>query len=108
MGKEEEEETKKKKKGTQPSREKKTMKYKTKKDILGHPPVGGTFAQLIRVGVNDLYECPAHLTDAQAAALPLAGLTAYRALITVGGMKPGDSVLVSGWGEEKRNKRIEK
>ena len=41
---------------------------------------------------------PEHLTDVQAATLPCAGLTAWSALVTLGGIRPGDTVLVQGSG----------
>jgi NADPH:quinone reductase-like Zn-dependent oxidoreductase len=65
--------------------------------ILGLPK-DGTLAQYVVVPVSHLYHAPAHLTDAQAAALPLAGLTGYRALFTKGQLQPGDTVLITGIG----------
>jgi NADPH:quinone reductase-like Zn-dependent oxidoreductase len=41
---------------------------------------------------------PEHLSDVQAATLPCAGLTAWSALVTLGGIRPGDTVLVQGSG----------
>lgn len=58
----------------------------------------GTFAQYIAVGASKLADKPPHLTWEQAAALPLAGMTAYRALFTKGQVKSGDTVLVTGIG----------
>lgn len=65
--------------------------------ILGNPS-DGTFAEYIVVPVDRLHEKPAHLTVEQAAALPLAGLTAYRATCKHGAVKKGDKVLVTGIG----------
>ncbi len=65
--------------------------------ILGMP-VDGTFAEYICVKADRLAEKPAHLTIAQAAALPLGGLTAFRALFTNGGLQKGEKVLVNGVG----------
>ena len=65
--------------------------------ILGLPH-DGTFAEEVLVPVGSLVEKPAFLSDAQAAALPLAGLTAYRALFARAGLKPGERVLVTGAG----------
>ena len=45
-----------------------------------------------------LCHTPAHLTDAEAAALPCAGLTAWSAVFDQGGVKPGDLVLTQGSG----------
>lgn len=65
--------------------------------ILGNPG-HGTFAEQIAVTPDRLADMPEHLTYEQAAALPLAGLTAYRALISRAQAKPGEKVLISGIG----------
>jgi zinc-binding alcohol dehydrogenase/oxidoreductase len=65
--------------------------------ILGLP-TDGTFAEYITVPKENIVAKPAHLTFEQAAALPLAGLTAYRALFTRCQAKAGDKVLISGIG----------
>ena len=65
--------------------------------ILGLPD-DGTFAEYVKVKAKCLFSKPTHLSFAQAAALPLAGLTAYRALFTKGKAKKGDKVLISGVG----------
>jgi len=65
--------------------------------ILGLPDEG-TFAEYVKVKADYLFEKPAYLTWEQAAAFPLAGLTAYRALVTKGRAKKGDTVLISGVG----------
>jgi len=66
--------------------------------ILGAKPLPGTLAQFIVVPVEQLAEIPAHLDFHQAAAIPLAGLTAYRAVFTKGEVKKGSRVLVTGIG----------
>ncbi|HWE60994.1 MAG TPA: zinc-binding dehydrogenase, partial [Chloroflexota bacterium] len=66
--------------------------------MLGLPPDGGTYAQLLRVPVANVHPRPGALSWEEAAALPLAGLTAYRALITRGNLHAGDTVLVPGIG----------
>ncbi|KAI9498518.1 hypothetical protein BDB00DRAFT_725738, partial [Zychaea mexicana] len=66
--------------------------------ILGLLPAIGTFANEITVEEADLAPCPEHLSTAEAAALPLAGLTAYRALFDKGCAKTGDNVLITGIG----------
>ncbi len=58
----------------------------------------GTFADQIFVRKNKLYRKPDHLSSEQAACLPLAGLTAYRALFTRCQAKKGQKVLISGIG----------
>ena len=65
--------------------------------ILGLPE-DGTFAEYVKVRAEYLHSKPSHLSWEQAAALPLAGLTAYRALFTKGKAKKGDKVLISGAG----------
>lgn len=65
--------------------------------VLGMPDPG-TLVEYRAVHGSDLTEAPQHLTDSEAAALPLAGLTAYRALFIRGGMQAGQKVLITGIG----------
>lgn len=65
--------------------------------ILGMPSQG-TLAEYIVVNVNRLHEKPAYLRNEQAAALPLAGLTAYNALFNKAKVERGMNVLISGVG----------
>lgn len=65
--------------------------------ILGLPR-DGTLAEKIAVPVSQLSAKPAHLSWEEAAALPLGGLTAYRALFTRAQLKPTDRVLLTGIG----------
>lgn len=65
--------------------------------ILGLP-TDGTFAEYTKVPKSNIFSKPKHLSFEQAAALPLAGLTAYRALFTQGQALKGDKVLISGIG----------
>lgn len=65
--------------------------------ILGLPD-DGTFAEYVKTKAEYLYDKPAHLTFEQAAAVPLAGLTTYRALFTKGRLKKSDKVLIVGAG----------
>ena len=65
--------------------------------ILGLPD-SGTFAEQIAIPAANLAPKPAHLSWEQAAALPLAGLTAWRALFTRAQLKSGERVLVTGVG----------
>ncbi len=66
-------------------------------NILGLP-LDGTFAEYVKVPESQIYPKPAHLSVTEAAALPLAGLTAYRALFTKCTPQPGEKVLISGVG----------
>jgi hypothetical protein len=63
--------------------------------ILGLPH-DGTLADRVAVGPRSSRPKPAHLSWEEAAALPLAGLTAWRSLITRAQMGTGDRVLVTG------------
>jgi NADPH:quinone reductase-like Zn-dependent oxidoreductase len=65
--------------------------------ILGIPD-DGTFAQFIKVPADHVFPKPSHLSHQEAAALPLAALTAYRALVTRGSIAEGQTVLVPGVG----------
>lgn len=65
--------------------------------ILGTPH-DGTFAQCVKVAARLVHQKPAHMTTAQGAALPLAGLTAYRAIMKRAAAKSGEKVLVTGVG----------
>ncbi|HEY4989434.1 MAG TPA: alcohol dehydrogenase catalytic domain-containing protein, partial [Opitutaceae bacterium] len=65
--------------------------------ILGLPR-DGTLADRIAVPAAQLSARPAHLSWEEAAALPLAGLTAWRALFGRAHLIPGERVLVTGIG----------
>ncbi|KQS26994.1 zinc-binding dehydrogenase [Dyadobacter sp. Leaf189] len=65
--------------------------------ILGNPEPG-TFAEYIAIDEKYIHAKPVHLTDEEAAALPLAGVTTYRALFTRAAVQPGEKVLVTGIG----------
>ena len=66
-------------------------------EILGDP-APGTHAEFVVVPAENLRPKPDNLTWDEAAALPLAGVTAWRALVTRGGVRPGERVLVTGAG----------
>lgn len=65
--------------------------------ILGNPDPG-TLAQYIVVPFENVHPKPKHLNSAEAAALPLAGLTAYRALFSRAGLTEQERVLINGIG----------
>ncbi|MCP2261782.1 zinc-binding alcohol dehydrogenase/oxidoreductase [Streptoalloteichus tenebrarius] len=65
--------------------------------VLGGP-TDGTFAQFVTVPARNVAPRPSHLDWTEAAALPLVGLTAYRALFTRGGLRSGEHVLLPGIG----------
>jgi zinc-binding alcohol dehydrogenase/oxidoreductase len=64
-------------------------------EILGHP-TPGTHAQYTVVPADNVRPVPAAWSPADAAALPLAGLTAWRALTTRGRLAEGEALLVTG------------
>jgi zinc-binding alcohol dehydrogenase/oxidoreductase len=65
--------------------------------ILGLPD-DGTFAEFVKIPASNLALKPKHLSFEEAAALPLAGLTAYRALIKRANLQNGEKVLITGIG----------
>nr|MBC7611470.1 zinc-binding dehydrogenase [Pseudopedobacter sp.] len=65
--------------------------------ILGLPE-DGTFAEYVKVKVKNLFQKPSHLSFHEAAAFPLAGITAYRALFTKAQLQRSDKVLIVGVG----------
>ncbi|EME47052.1 hypothetical protein DOTSEDRAFT_69133 [Dothistroma septosporum NZE10] len=59
----------------------------------------GTASEVVCIDASEVEEAPKHLTSAEAAALPLAGLTAWRAVMTKSqAAKPGNNILVTGIG----------
>ncbi|MCO5232274.1 MAG: zinc-binding dehydrogenase [Chitinophagales bacterium] len=65
--------------------------------ILGMP-TKGTLAEYISVPVDRLVNAPLFLSDEEAAALPLGGLTAYNAIVNKGELAKDKKVLISGVG----------
>ncbi len=65
--------------------------------LLGMPGPG-TIAAAVCVPVENAFDPPSHLSLAEAAALPVAGLTAFRALTVKAGLQKGERVLITGIG----------
>lgn len=65
--------------------------------ILGGPR-DGTYAELIALPEENLFPKPAALSWEEAAAFPLAAVTAYRGLFSRGGLQAGETLLVLGAG----------
>lgn len=65
--------------------------------ILGLPR-DGTFASEVCVPASQLHPKPQHLDWNHAAALPLAGVTAWRAVFTQGLLQRGQTILITGIG----------
>jgi zinc-binding alcohol dehydrogenase/oxidoreductase len=65
--------------------------------VIGDPQ-DGTYAELIAVPEENLFLKPRSLSWEEAAALPIAGLTAHRALFNRGALQPDEILLVHGAG----------
>ncbi len=65
--------------------------------ILGLPD-NGTQAEYVVVPIQNVVDKPAYLSFEEAAAIPLGGLTGYRALFTQGHLRAGETVLLTGIG----------
>ena len=65
--------------------------------ILGLPD-DGTFAEYVKVNQKYVYNKPKNLNFEEAAAIPLAGLTAYRALFSRADQQKSEKVLITGIG----------
>jgi zinc-binding alcohol dehydrogenase/oxidoreductase len=65
--------------------------------ILGFPSQG-TFAEYLVISKKYIFEKPDHLSFEESAAVPLAGLTAYRALFTKARLRSNEKVLITGIG----------
>lgn len=63
----------------------------------------GTYAEYVRVPARSCFLIPAELSFEEAAALPSAHLAAWRLLVTLAKLKPGNHVLVRGIGGELAN-----
>jgi NADPH:quinone reductase-like Zn-dependent oxidoreductase len=67
------------------------------KTTLGSP-LPGVFSEFFKTHETGLVKAPAHLSDAEAATLPCAALTAYNALFGTGRLSAGETVLIQGTG----------
>ena len=65
--------------------------------ILGLPD-HGTFSDIVKVPEGNIFDKPEHLSWVEAAALPVCGVTAYRAMMTRGSAKSGERMLITGIG----------
>jgi NADPH:quinone reductase-like Zn-dependent oxidoreductase len=63
--------------------------------VLGEHTQGG-FAEYFVAPVDNLFEIPESVSFESAAAAPLTFVTAWASLLSRGGLKPGESVLVTG------------
>jgi NADPH:quinone reductase-like Zn-dependent oxidoreductase len=58
----------------------------------------GVLAEYVVLDAEGVVPVPEHLTDEEAATLPCAAVTAWHALVSAGGLKAGDTVLLQGTG----------
>jgi NADPH:quinone reductase-like Zn-dependent oxidoreductase len=65
--------------------------------ILGLPE-DGTFAEYVRIPISNLVLKPKYLSFEEAAALPLAGVTAFRAVIKKARLLKSEKILITGIG----------
>jgi NADPH:quinone reductase-like Zn-dependent oxidoreductase len=65
--------------------------------ILGVPD-HGTFSDYITISKKQVFEKPEQFSHAEAAAIPLSGLTAYRALFSKARLRAKEKVLITGVG----------
>ena len=68
------------------------------KKVVGASPVWGGYAQYVTVPASILHRKPASLPFDQAAAIPITFITAWRMLVTLAGLKSGQTVLLMGAG----------
>lgn len=61
-------------------------------------PLDGVMADLVCLSAEGVVKVPDYLTDAEAATLPCAALTAWSAIVTHGQTRAGDRILVQGTG----------
>ncbi|WNG55439.1 NAD(P)-dependent alcohol dehydrogenase [Archangium gephyra] len=61
-------------------------------------PQDGALADTMLLHEDGAIPTPTHLTDEEASTLPCAAVTAWSALVTQGGIKAGDTVLLQGTG----------
>lgn len=66
--------------------------------LLGDPGWSGTFAEFVKIPSQNLQRKPEYLSFIEAASLPMALGTAWRAVMTKAEIKSGDTVLIHGIG----------
>jgi NADPH:quinone reductase-like Zn-dependent oxidoreductase len=67
-------------------------------DAMIGGPIDGGLAEYVLLHEDRVVKSPEHLSDAEAATLPIAALTAWFSLVHHGGLEAGGSVLVQGTG----------
>lgn len=76
----------------------KAEKFQPGMQVFAHPDLSrmGGFAEFVAVHEDHLAVIPASLDVAQAAALPVVGLTAWQGLVEMGDLHAGQTVLIHG------------
>jgi NADPH:quinone reductase-like Zn-dependent oxidoreductase len=72
--------------------------YKAGDEIYARPDVSrnGTYAEYVAVRANEIYFKPKSIDHLKAAAIPLAGLTAWQGLFDHGKLQAGQKILIHG------------
>jgi NADPH:quinone reductase-like Zn-dependent oxidoreductase len=75
---------------------KKVTRFKKGDQVFSRPDItrNGTYAEYVAVDENLLAHKPSNLSFEEAASVPLAGLTAWGALVEIANLKSGDKVLI--------------
>lgn len=75
----------------------KVARFQLNDEVYGmsaFPKVGAAYAEYAAVKENDLSSKPSNITYEEAAAIPLAALTAWQALFEIGNLVAGQSILI--------------
>jgi len=72
-----------------------TLELRTRRTLGA--PLSGVLQEYVAVPAEDAVSVPAHLSDGEAATLPIAAVTAWSTL-QEGGVKTGDTILIQGTG----------
>ncbi|MEV6559741.1 NADP-dependent oxidoreductase [Nocardia sp. NPDC051756] len=78
-----------------------TWRFRPGDEVFGmplFPRPANAYAEVVSAPALHLAHKPAALTHVEAAALPIVGLTAWQALVDLGGVTAGDRVLIHGGG----------
>jgi NADPH:quinone reductase-like Zn-dependent oxidoreductase len=70
--------------------------WKVGEAVIGFARQSGSYAEYAVIPVNSLARKPKAMTFEEAAGMPVAAETAYRALHEAGGLRPGQTVLIHG------------
>lgn len=74
----------------------KFTRFKPGNAVYGYPLFGGGWAEFVSVKENEIAAKPSNLTFEEAAAVPLAALTAWQALVDAAQLQAGQTILIHG------------